>query len=77
MATTGKINTTLLAVYVGGTKITHSQGGSLNIEHSVRDVTTKDSGGWAEQLEGLRSWSMSASGLMAYDAAHRTVELDN
>lgn len=72
MATTGKINTTLLAIYTGagpGTKITHQNDASLTISHSPRDVTTKDSAGWAEFLEGLRSWEMSASGLLAFDAA--------
>jgi predicted secreted protein len=77
MATTGKINTTLLAVYVGGTKINHAQGGSLNIDHSPRDVTTKDSAGWQEVLEGLRSWSVSANGLLAFDATYGTDDLDD
>lgn len=77
MPTTGKINTTLLAVYAGGTKISHAQGGALTLEHSVRDVTTKDSGGWAENLEGLRSWNISANGLMAFDATEGTDELDD
>jgi len=77
MPTTGQINTTLLAVYVGATKITYSQGASLSIEHSVRDITTKDSGGWSESLEGLRSWSISANGLMAFDATEGTDELDD
>lgn len=73
MATTGKINTTLLAIYTGsgtGTKITHQNDCSLTISHSPRDVTTKDSAGWAESLEGLRSWEMSASGLLSWDAAN-------
>lgn len=77
MPTTGKINTTLLAVYAGGTKITHLTGASLSLEHSTRDVTTKDSAGWRQILEGLRSWNISGSGYMAYDATEGTDELDD
>jgi predicted secreted protein len=77
MATTGPINTTLMGVYSAGNKINAAQGGSISIEHSVRDVTTKDSGGWSESLEGLRSWSASASGLTAFDSTYGTDELDD
>lgn len=71
MATTGKINTTLLKVLTGttpGTTITHENDATLTITHSTRDVTTKDSAGWAEFLEGLRGWEMSVAGLLSWDA---------
>jgi TP901-1 family phage major tail protein len=32
----------------------------------VRDTTTKDSAGWQENLEGLKSWSLSGDGLVTY-----------
>ena len=72
MPTTGKINTTLLKVLTGttpGAKITHENDATLTITHSTRDVTTKDSAGWAEFLEGLRGWEMSVSGMLSWDAA--------
>lgn len=77
MATTSVINTTALAIYVDGTKVAEATGGSITIEHSPRDITTKDSGGWTELLEGLRSWSGSVSGLHAYDSTLGPDELDN
>ena len=35
---------------------------TLSINGEVIDVTTKDSQGWRELLQGLRSWSMSGEG---------------
>lgn len=74
MATTGPINTTALVLQVRTstgpdvyTTVAHSQDASLSLSHDVRDITTKDSAGWAEFLEGLRGAEMSISGLYAYD----------
>lgn len=75
MATTKQINTTILGIYTGttpGVKITYQNDASLSISHSPRDITTKDSAGWAEALEGLRSWEMSCSGQLAFDATSGT-----
>lgn len=72
MATTKQINTTLLAVYTGsspGVKITYQNDATLSVSHSPRDITTKDSAGWAEYLEGLRSWELSCGGQLSFDAA--------
>ncbi|RMG81343.1 MAG: hypothetical protein D6712_16480 [Chloroflexi bacterium] len=78
MATTGKINTTLLKLYTGtspGTAITHSTDASLSFSMSPRPATTKDSAGWEEVLEGLMSWEVSGSALLAFDAANGVDEL--
>ena len=78
MATTGKINTTLLRIYTGtapGTAITHSTDASLTFSMATRDATTKDSAGWEEVLEGLRSWEMSGTAMLAWDAANGVDEL--
>lgn len=39
---------------------------SLSVSMETRDTTTKDSAGWAEKLEGLKSWSLSGDGLVTY-----------
>jgi TP901-1 family phage major tail protein len=39
---------------------------SLSTSMEVRDTTTKDSAGWQENLEGLKSWSLSGDGLVTY-----------
>ena len=78
MATAGKINTTLLKIYTGnapGTAVTHSTDASLSFSMSPRGATTKDSAGWEEVLEGLRSWEMSGTGMLAFDAANGVDEL--
>lgn len=63
--TTNVINTTLMVWYMGtsgsNTKIAYSTGGTLSITHSPRSITSKDSGGWEESLEGIRAWSGSCT----------------
>lgn len=78
MATTGKINTTLLKMYTGaspGTAVTHSTDATCSFSMSPRAATTKDSAGWEEVLEGLRSWEMSGTAQLAFDATNGVDEL--
>lgn len=42
---------------------------SLSTSESVRDITTKDSGGWREIAEGKREWSLAGEGLVTYSTA--------
>lgn len=70
MATTGILNGTLLGIYVGGTLVAHSTSNSISITHSPRSATSKDSGGWSDNLEGLREWSAEGEGYMAFDASY-------
>lgn len=70
MASTGKFNGTLLALYAGGTKIAHLTSNDMQFSHALRGATTKDSAGWEESLEGLRSASFSCEGMLAEDAAY-------
>jgi TP901-1 family phage major tail protein len=69
MATTNVVNSTLVKIRTGsGTAVAigHLTDAQFSVNHEPRDITTKDSGGWAEFLEGLRSWEMSGSGLWAF-----------
>jgi predicted secreted protein len=43
--------------------------GSISINMETRDITTKDSSGYRELLEGVRSASISVSGLIDDDGA--------
>lgn len=67
MASTGINNGTLVALYIGGTKVSHSTNCSLEINNETIDVSTKDSGGWRDILAGMRSWSMSGDFFQAED----------
>lgn len=67
MATVSVLNGTKMLVYVGGVAIGRASGGTLDISHAVRDITTKQSGGWQEFLEGLRSATISSEHLYAED----------
>lgn len=72
--TAGKMNGTDLAFYVDGALIGHATEGSISVSEEPRDTTTKQSGGWRELAEGLRSWSGSTSHFHAEDA---TVNVDD
>lgn len=70
MPTTNVINTTILKFQggnSGGTVVSRQNDVTFSVNHEPRDITTKDSGGWRELLEGLRSYEISISGLLAYD----------
>ena len=76
------INSTLCALYVGSTdtgltKVANSTDASLSISQALRDTTTKDSEGWAENLEGLRSFSLSGSFLFEEAGANNASTLFN
>lgn len=54
----------------GGTtysSIARATSSSLSVSMDVRDTTNKDSAGWRELLEGLKSWSLSADGLVCFN----------
>lgn len=74
MATTGVVNTTLMRVLFNTTGSTyvafaHGKGGSIQISHDKREITSKDSAGWREYLEGARGLSGSSGALYAEDAS--------
>lgn len=59
-------NGTNLGVYIGGTLIGASTECSLSLSMETIDVSTKDSDAWRYLLAGMRSGSVSVSGLIDY-----------
>jgi hypothetical protein len=57
-----KINGSLYAVNSGADKLLHTTNAALNLEQDLPDVTTKESAGWAEHINGLRKWSIDFEG---------------
>lgn len=76
MATVSVLNGTNIGIYVGGTKVAQATSGSISITHSPRDITSKDSAGWSQSLEGLREWSVEGEGMFAFDATYGYVDLN-
>jgi len=62
----GQLNGTDLGVYVGGTLVAYSTSATININHSPRTTTNKESNGFEEVMEGLRSWDVSVDALYAW-----------
>ncbi len=50
-------------------KLMHSQNVSLSMNVDTIDISTKDSAGWRDLLGGQKSFSLSADGLMDFEAA--------
>lgn len=71
MPTTNVVNSSLLKIWVGATPVAlaHQTDASLSVNHQVRDISSKDSAGWEESLEGMRNWEMSGQAYWAFDAA--------
>ena len=63
------INGTDITVYVAGTAVAYATSGTINLTHSPRETTNKDSGGYKSSLEGLRDWSIDLDGMYAWTSA--------
>ena len=63
MATTSVFNGTSLVVLIGGEVIAHSTSCSLSLAIDAPDASTKESLGWAEEIGGQKSWSVTTDGL--------------
>ena len=57
-------NGTVYIVSIAGTAMPDQTEGSISLSMETRDITTKGSSGFRELLEGLRSGSISVSGLV-------------
>lgn len=77
MATAGVFNGTLLVVKVGGVAVAHSTSCSLSVSVDLPDSTTKDSGGFASQIQGLRSWSVATDGLAVIESAAAGINVED
>ena len=65
------LNGTELKVYSTGTTnlVAYAQNCTLNVNHSPREITNKESGGFKEILEGLRDFSIDVDGAYAWTNA--------
>ena len=63
------LNGTVFLLKVAGTALPDQTEGSISISMETRDITTKDSTGYRELLGGLKSGSISVSGLVDDDAS--------
>ena len=65
------LNGTELKVYSSGTTnlVAFAQNCTLNVNHSPREITNKESAGFKEILEGLRDFSIDIDGAYAWTNA--------
>ena len=63
MATTSVFNGTSLVVLIGDEVIGYATSCSLSLAIDTPDASTKQSLGWADEIGGQRSWSLTTDGL--------------
>ena len=63
MATTSVFNGTSLVVLIGTEVIAFSTSCSLSIAIDAPDASNKESLGWADEIGGQKSWSLTTDGL--------------
>jgi predicted secreted protein len=61
-------NSTDLKLYVGGVAVACATGATLAFTHTTREVLCKDTLAWTDRLPGMRSWSVSGTGLHSIGA---------
>jgi predicted secreted protein len=68
------LNGTEIKVYSTSTNnlVAFAQNCTLNVNHSPREITNKESNGYKEILEGLRDFSIDIDGAYAWTAAGGT-----
>ena len=59
------INGTLYLLSLEGTPLAMQTDATLNLEQDLPDATHKLSGGWADHINGLRSWSIDVDGRLS------------
>ncbi len=58
------LNGTVFAVFYGSTnRLWSCKNSSLKVDVDLPDVTSKESGGWAAHIDGLRNWSIDFDGV--------------
>ena len=72
------LNGTDIKVYSSGTTnlVAFAQNCTLNVNHSPREITNKESAGYKEILEGLRDFSIDIDGAYAWTNAAETALTD-
>lgn len=72
------LNGTEIKVYSTGTTnlVAFAQNCTLNVNHSPREITNKESNGFKEILEGLRDFSIDIDGAYAWTNAGGTALTD-
>jgi predicted secreted protein len=72
------LNGTEIKVYKTGTTnlVAFAQNCTLNVNHSPREITNKESAGYKEILEGLRDFSIDIDGAYAWTNATGTALTD-
>lgn len=72
MPTTGTILAKTMAFYTGGTPtiITCQTNASISMSTNMFTTQCKDAGAWDTQQPGLKSWTASGEGNLAFDATN-------
>ena len=62
-----KINGSVIIPVLDSDAVIHTTNATLSIDVDLPDATTKDSGGWADHIHGLRNFQLTIEGYSAYN----------
>ena len=69
-----KINGSVIIPVLDSDAVLHTTNATLSIDVDLPDATTKDSGGWADHIHGLRSFSLTIEGYSSYDNSNGNIK---
>jgi hypothetical protein len=75
MATTGILNGTLVAIYVGSAKVDLQLQADLKLTMAPRESRTKDTGSFVNRFDGIRDFEISGESEYATDATYGFAQL--
>lgn len=68
--TTDILNGTLMAIYIGGVKISHLTTNGFTLDRPTRETSSKDTANWSTFKHKRMNWSMNGSAYFAFDAGY-------
>lgn len=77
MPTAGIVDGKLLVISIGGAAVGCQTSATLTVNVGTREVICKDSDDFKSLLVGLKDWSVSGGGLLAFDHALGGMDLVN
>jgi predicted secreted protein len=68
-------NGTDIIVSVGSTPVAYASTGTITINQDTPEITNKDSGGWVQNIAGVKSWSVSGTHMLDFGASYGATEI--
>ena len=72
-----KLNGSAIVAFLNSDKIVHTTDATLTFNQELPEANTKDSGGWADHIHGVRNWELSIEGYATYDSDGNVADISD